>query len=158
MFLQSAPLLSEAAFTTRPLGINNLGVKIGEGYTDYSQGPMKGTENVFDLALSGPGFFAVSYTNRNNETSIKYTRDGSFTMDTQGYLKTHDGDFVLNRTGGRIRLDPLLDVRIDTSGNIMQGESTVPVTQLQIRDLGYLRLYLHLSAVHSCRLRQTINS
>ena len=125
---------SEAAFTTRPLGINNLGVKIGEGYTDYSQGPMKGTENVFDLALSGPGFFAVSYTNRNNETSIKYTRDGSFTMDTQGYLKTHDGDFVLNRTGGRIRLDPLLDVRIDTSGNIMQGESTVPVTQLQIRD------------------------
>lgn len=48
---------SEAAFTTRPLGINNLGVKIGEGYTDYSQGPMKGTENVFDLALSGRGFF-----------------------------------------------------------------------------------------------------
>lgn len=125
---------SEAAGTTRSIGVNNPGVKIGEGYTDYSQGPMKGTENVFDLALSGPGFFAVSYTNRNNETSIKYTRDGSFTMDTQGYLRTHDGDYVLGRNGGRIRLDPLLDVRIDTSGNIMQGESTAPVAQLQIRD------------------------
>ena len=30
---------SEAARTTRSIGINNLGVKIGEGYTDYSQGP-----------------------------------------------------------------------------------------------------------------------
>ena len=61
---------SETARLTRQLGVNNLGVKIGEGYTDYSQGPIKGTENAFDLALSGPGFFVVSYTNRNNESSL----------------------------------------------------------------------------------------
>ena len=90
---------SEAARTTRSIGINNLGVKIGEGYTDYSQEPTKGTENSYDLALSGPGFFTVSYTNKNNETSIKYTRDGSFRLGANGYLMTHDGDYVLSTTG-----------------------------------------------------------
>ena len=125
---------SEAARTTRSIGINNLGVKIGEGYTDYSQGPMKGTENSYDLALSGPGFFTVSYTNKNNETSIKYTRDGSFRLGANGYLMTHDGDYVLSTTGSRIRLNPLLDFRVDINGNIMQGEDNTPVAQLRIRD------------------------
>ena len=54
--------LSDAPGTAKYLGVNNPGVKIGEGYTDYSQGPMKVTGNAFDLALSGTGFFVVSYT------------------------------------------------------------------------------------------------
>lgn len=126
--------MSEAAGTVRGLGVNNLGVKIGEGYTDYSQGAIKGTENEFDLALSGSGFFEVSYTNKAGETSYKYTRDGSFTIDQQGYLVTQDGDYVCNINGARIRLDPLLDFRVDTSGNIMQGDDTTPVAQIAVRD------------------------
>lgn len=46
------------------MGYHHPGVKIGEGYTDFSQGPIKNTENTFDLALSDAGFFAVSYTNK----------------------------------------------------------------------------------------------
>ena len=126
--------MSEGRGSARALGINNLGVKIGEGYTDYSQGPVKGTENPFDLALSGEGFFEVQYMNREGETSTKYTRDGSFTMNAQGYLVTHDGDFFINTTGARIRLDPELDFRVDTSGNIMQGDENSPVTTIRIRD------------------------
>lgn len=126
--------LSEGRGTARRLGINNLGVMIGEGYTDYSQGPLKGTENPFDLALSGEGFFTVQYTDKEEETSVKYTRDGSFTMNTEGYLVTHDGDYVLNMSGGRIRLDPLLDFRVDTSGNVMQGDANTPVARIGIRD------------------------
>lgn len=136
--------MSEAAGTARALGVNNLGVKIGEGYTDYSQGPIKGTENEFDLALSGSGFFTISHMNKEGESSVKYTRDGSFTIDQQGYLVTHDGDYVLSTTGGRIKLDPLEDFRVDTSGNIMQGESTDPVAQIRIRDFddyNYLEKY-----------------
>lgn len=45
------------------IGINNPGVKIGENYTDYSQGSFRITNNTFDLALSGEGFFAVEYMN-----------------------------------------------------------------------------------------------
>ncbi len=62
----------------------NLGVKIGENYVDYSEGPIKETGNTFDLAISDTGFFAVEYTNKAGETSTKYTRDGNFTMDQQG--------------------------------------------------------------------------
>lgn len=126
--------MSEGRGIAKGLGVNNLGVKIGEGYTDYSQGPVKGTENAFDLALSGEGFFAVQYTDKEGDVSTKYTRDGSFTMNSQGYLVTHDGDYVLGMTGGRIKLDPLLDFRVDTSGNIMQGDDNSSVATLRIRD------------------------
>ena len=47
---------------------------------------------------------------------------------------THDGDYVLSTTGSRIRLNPLLDFRVDINGNIMQGEDNTPVAQLRIRD------------------------
>lgn len=126
--------LSDAPRTAKYLGVNNPGVKIGETYTDYSQGPIKGTENPLDMALSGSGFFAVSHLNKDGESSVKYTRDGSFTMNTQGFLVTHDGDFVLNTTGAKIKLDPLLDVRVDIFGNIMQGDDNTPVTQIRVRD------------------------
>lgn len=136
--------MSEAKGTARALGVNNLGVMIGEGYTDYSQGPIKGTENEFDLALSGNGFFEISYTNKAGETSKMYTRDGSFTMDKDGYLVTHDGDFVCSTNGSRIKLDPLLDFKVDTSGNVMQGDDNSVVAQLAIRDFedyNYLEKY-----------------
>ena len=41
------------------LGVKNPGVKIGENYTDYSQGSFRITGNTYDLALSGEGFFAI---------------------------------------------------------------------------------------------------
>ena len=126
--------LSEAPRVAKPLGMNNFGVKIGEGYTDYSEGPIRESDSQFDLAISGPGFFEISYTNKAGETSTKYTRNGNFTMDVNGYLVTQDGDYVMGTNNARIRLDPLLDFRVDTSGNIMQGEDNTPVAQIRIRD------------------------
>lgn len=126
--------MSEGPGIAKQLGVNNLGVKIGEGYTDYSQGAVKGTGNEFDLALSGNGFFEVFYNNIEGDTLVKYTRDGSFTMNSQGNLVTHDGDYVRGMNGGRIKLDPLLDFRVDIAGNIMQGDETDPVAQIRIRD------------------------
>lgn len=38
------------------LGVKNPGVKIGENYTDYSQGSFRITGNTYDLALSGEAF------------------------------------------------------------------------------------------------------
>ena len=44
---------TDAPFTARGLGIINPGVKIGEGYVDWSEGPMKETNNTFDMAIGG---------------------------------------------------------------------------------------------------------
>lgn len=104
----------------------NLGVKIGENYTDYSEGPMKVTDNPFDFALAGPGFFLIEYTNKADVTSIKYTRDGNFTMTAQGYLVTQDGDYVLDENRRRIRLDPnQKEIGTNTNGDIYQNGALV---------------------------------
>ncbi|MCI9336348.1 MAG: flagellar hook-basal body complex protein, partial [Lachnospiraceae bacterium] len=76
------------------IGKNNPGVKIGENYTDYTQGSFRITDNTYDLALAGDGFFAVEFTNKAGETSTMYTRAGQFTLTRDGYLVTEDGDYV----------------------------------------------------------------
>lgn len=126
----------------RYIGKANLGVKTGETYTDYSQGAFKVTGNTYDLALSGNGFFTVAFTNKAGETSVKYTRDGSFTLNANGYLVTKDGDYVLNTSGNPIRLNPLLNSKIDEFGTIYQNDR--PVSRIQITDFtdyNYLEHY-----------------
>lgn len=120
----------------------NLGVKIGENYVDYSEGPIKETGNPFDLAISDRGFFAVEYTNKAGETSTKYTRDGNFTMNLQGYLVTQDGDFVLDENGRRIRMETELPVSIDRNGNVTQNGAFVATIGLtDFEDYDYLERF-----------------
>ncbi len=109
----------------RSIGTMNLGVKIGENYTDHSQGAFHATERPFDLAISGEGFFACEYTNKAGQTSVKYTRDGSFTLTQQGELVTKDGDYVLDTNGRHIRLNPQATTTFDQSGNIYQNSALV---------------------------------
>lgn len=133
---------SEYVNLAKRIGTMNLGVKIGENYTDYSQGAFKVTENTFDLAISGSGFFAVEFTNKAGQTSTKYTRDGSFTLNKEGYLVTKDGDYVLSGLDERIRLDPTQDVSIDSSGRIMQnGVAVARVGLTDFEDYNYLEHY-----------------
>lgn len=126
----------------QPIGINNPGVKIGENYTDYTQGSFRITENTFDLALSGEGFFAIEFTNKAGETSIKYTRSGDFTLNNEGYLVTNEGDYVLDVDSKRIQLNPLADATIKSDGTIEQNGA--PVAQIQVADFAdynYLEKY-----------------
>jgi flagellar basal-body rod protein FlgG len=110
----------------RYIGNNNPGVKIGETYTDFSQGSLRNTRSIYDLALSGPGFFAVEYTNKSGETSTKYTRDGNFTLNVNGELVTQDGDYVLDTNGRHIVLNTLTtDTVIDKEGNVIQDGALV---------------------------------
>ncbi len=120
----------------------NLGVKIGENYVDYSEGPIKETGNTLDLALSDRGFFAVEYTNKRGETSIKYTRDGNFTMNRQGFLQTQDGDYVLDEDGRRIQMDTALPISISRNGTIVQDGTTVATIGItDFEDYNYLERF-----------------
>lgn len=120
----------------------NLGVKIGENYVDYSEGPIKETENPLDLALSDRGFFVIEYTNKAGETSTKYTRDGNFTMNRQGFLQTQDGDYVLDEDGRRIQLETELPVSINRNGDIYQdGEMVATIGVVDFEDYNYLERF-----------------
>lgn len=138
-------------YLPKGLGDISLGVHVGETYTDYSQGNFRVTDNKYDVALDGNGFFAISYTNKNNETSVKYTRDGAFTVNTEGYLVTKDGDFVLNQNGAMnrdggagsyIQLNPNLDFKIDQFGRIYQNEQLVAqLGVVDVADYNYIEKY-----------------
>ncbi len=58
-----------------------LGVTLGTVDTLQTQGNLQSTGKPTDLALQGNGFFLVS-----NGSSVSYTRDGSFDIDSQGNL------------------------------------------------------------------------
>ncbi len=120
----------------------NLGVKIGENYVDYSEGPIKETGNTLDLALSDRGFFAIEYTNKAGVTSTKYTRDGDFTMNQQGFLQTQDGDYVLDEDGQRIQMDPALPISISRNGTIVQdGAAVATIGITDFEDYNYLERF-----------------
>ena len=124
------------------LGYNNPGVKIGENYTDFTPGSFRVTDNTYDLALAGDGFFAIEFTNKAGETSTMYTRAGQFTLNREGYLVTEDGDYVLDTQNRRIRLNTLVDSKIRNDGTISQNG--VDVAQIQVADFedyNYLEKY-----------------
>ena len=90
------------------------GVETNEVYTNFAQGAMKQTENDFDLALEGDGFMAVQAPQ-----GERLTRNGSFLINSDGYLVTKGGDFVLGENGP-IKLKKNNFV-IDQDGTIWQN-------------------------------------
>ncbi|WP_022748436.1 flagellar hook-basal body protein [Lachnobacterium bovis] len=116
------------------IGEITFGVHLGQVYTDYGQGSFIVTNNASDFALDGNGFFAVSFTDKQGNTSVKYTRDGSFVVNTEGYLMTKDGDYVMNQAGAAtgdaspenyVRIDPNTTYAVNTLGQIYQNGQIV---------------------------------
>jgi len=81
---------------------------------DYSQGMMQKTDNLFDLAINGKGFFAVK-----TQDGVAYTKDGRFTLNEDGALVTQAGDDVLGRKGKIIIAGN--DIQISQDGVISVG-------------------------------------
>ncbi len=129
-------------FHARKLGAMNLGVKIGETYRDFSEGSFVRTENDYDMALSGKGFFAIEFTSKAGEVSTKYTRAGDFIVNTKGELVNKNGDYVLDTKGNHIKLDPLIKPTMGLDGTIYQNGTAVATVQVQdFEDYNYLKKY-----------------
>ena len=124
----------DTRYSRRSIGTLNGGVKIGETYTDYSQGSLKATDATYDIALGGSGFFTINTTDKSGVTHTRYTRDGSFTVTKDGYLVTKDGDSVMGTDGKPIQIPgaQTAKVSIDEAGNIYADDTYV--NQLAIVD------------------------
>lgn len=132
---------SSEGYLRRGIGNVSLGVKIGETYTNYTQGSFRETGEPFDIAIGGDGFFNISYTNKNGVESTMYTRDGSFTLTREGNLVTKDGDFVLGQDGP-IVLPTNAEITIDTLGNIYNGNELLDRIMLtDFEDYNYLEKF-----------------
>ncbi|WHU04778.1 MULTISPECIES: flagellar basal-body rod protein FlgG [unclassified Sphingomonas] len=82
------PGSSTSAQTRSPTGIQiGSGVKTGAIYRINEQGSVQQTDNQYDLAIQGHGYFQITLP----DGSTGYTRDGSFGVSDQGELVNSDG-------------------------------------------------------------------
>jgi len=88
---------------------------------DQKQGDLDVTHRALDLAIQGPGYFAV----RDLQTGADYyTRAGNFNIDSSGRLVTADGRCQVVATDGRgIALDPAAagSLQVAADGALSQG-------------------------------------
>ncbi|WP_317366670.1 flagellar basal-body rod protein FlgF [uncultured Tyzzerella sp.] len=104
------------------IGSVSLGNFVAEVNTDFSTGSMKKTGGTYDLAINGDGFFAIE-TMDNGNIVEKYTRDGSFTVNSNNELMTKEGNYVLGENG-RIVI-PNGKITISENGNIYSNNEFV---------------------------------
>ncbi|MEO3474498.1 flagellar basal-body rod protein FlgG [Roseomonas sp. CAU 1739] len=99
--------------TTLPSGAQiGLGVRTAAVYRISEQGNLQQTENRFDLAVRGNGFFQIQLPS--GETA--YTRDGTFGLSAEGTIVTAEG-FVVN-PGITIPANAR-DVTINSNGEVL---------------------------------------
>lgn len=101
------------------IGSLGTGAVVDEVFTNYEQGPLKETSNPFDLAIQGEGYFVVQ-----NANGTFYTRNGSFTLDGQGYLVNSDGAYLMGQNG-RIRIGNADNVVVDEAGNVSENGNRI---------------------------------
>lgn len=79
------------------IGMRGQGTMIDSILPNFKQGSIINTENKFDFALTGEGWFTV-----NTLRGRRFTRAGNFSLDRMGRLVTRSGDPVLSSTGAEI--------------------------------------------------------
>lgn len=117
----------------KPYGVQvGLGVRNSGVTSQFTQGTLTQTNNDFDFAIDGKGFFMVQTV----DGSVAYTRNGSFQMSrsaTGSTLATSDGYAVLDIEGNPITLDDSYnpsEVTVNEIGEICYPDdagNTVPV-------------------------------
>ena len=121
---------SSDAGTVIPSGAQlGLGVKLAAVYRIHEQGNLEATDNTFDMAIQGKGFFQITLPTG----GTAYTRDGTFQLDANGQIVTHDG-YTLQP--GITIPNNAVDVTINQSGEVLakiEGQvSFSNVGQIQI--------------------------
>ncbi|MBU1340926.1 MAG: flagellar hook-basal body protein, partial [Proteobacteria bacterium] len=100
---------------------------------DFSQGVIQTTGNPLDFAISGEGFFKIE-----TPEGIKYTRNGNFSLDSNGVLVDQNGNPVMGQ-GGAIAIngeDVELGLSVNQSGEIQfSGEIVDTLDIVTFKDL-----------------------
>ena len=104
-----------------------------EEITVFEQGALRETQNPFNFAIKGNGFFVIETENGN-----RYTRNGNFDIDEQGQLILPGAGAVLGEGGPIIVGNQEFDVNLN--GEIVMQD--MPVAKLKIvtfEDLSQLK-------------------
>ncbi len=140
---------------TNPMQIG-LGVQVGSIDNIMSSGSMQSTGNTLDVAIQGDGFLCVGSGTPGATptsgvpatTSLQFTQAGNLTTDSQGYLTTASGQYVIGSTtaGGQpntyLQIPPgSTDVSVGPDGSVSYtDENSADATYGQTVVAGYLSL------------------
>lgn len=129
-------------FVDEPIGSMSLGVKIGETYMNWQQGSLRETDKTYDIAIEGKGFFTMKVTDTNGKETTMYSRNGQFTVTSDGYIVDCDGN-KLQGTGGDLQIPTdASEIAIKNDGSIFADGQLVDKIQLtDFIDYNYLELY-----------------
>jgi flagellar basal-body rod protein FlgF len=130
----TVPTKTPRSFPLQPtIGSINTGVYMQELIPNFRQGDIKETGQPTDIALingtlpvdaetgkEGTLFFVV----QNENGDIRYTRNGNFTLNPQGFLTTNDGWYVLDENGRRIQL-PSTNFTVNADGTIVANNNRI---------------------------------
>jgi flagellar basal-body rod protein FlgG len=111
------------------LGGMSAGCALSGVATDFSPGPLRTTDDKYDFAIQGNGFFEVQTDNGEK----LYTRNGSFQRSADGYLETAEGHKVMGADNKPIILGPeSIDFEVDSQGMVMVNKQAV--NQIKVVD------------------------
>ncbi|MCT1905520.1 flagellar hook-basal body protein [Oceanobacillus sojae] len=100
--------------SSRQLGGLNTGVYVQETIPHYAQGDIVESGLPTDIAINQREVpdenGAIFFTVQNNDGDVRYTRNGNFTIDADGYLVTNQGYYVLDENGNNIQTDGTIDI------------------------------------------------
>lgn len=106
----------------------NSQTKTDQTYIDYSAGTMQKTDSPLDMYLQGSGFFTVMTPN-----GVRFTRNGNFSLDADGFVVTNDGSKVLGKEGYiKVNKEQNSPVVITESGEVLQND--ISLGTLRISD------------------------
>lgn len=130
------------AFIDEPVGKVNPGVKIGETYMDWGQGSLRETGNTYDLAIQGNGFFTMRVTDANGNSSIKYTRCGTFKCTKDGFIVDAEGNHLQGSGGDLVVPVEANEIVVREDGSVFADGVLIDTIQItDFEDYDYLELY-----------------
>lgn len=128
----------ESDGSNRYLGELSMGSETMRITYDFTQGALAKTGAPYDMALQGDGFFKV----QDRDGNVGYTRNGSFVQNSQGFLTTKEGEYVLDADSQPIRLfnddmealNASYQILVTEQGNIeaFDGRNRVPLATIGV--------------------------
>lgn len=104
---------------------SQIGAQVAQGYSNFTPGPLEYTQQPYDFALTGDGYFALQ-----GPTGTVYSRDGVFQRGANGALLNTGGLPVLGQRGPVVIPPTARDVVVTREGDILADG--LPVDRLQL--------------------------
>ena len=151
--IQQQPGALSTQDTQLPSGMQlGLGVRVAGTQKEFTHGDLQTTEGTLDVAIDGRGFFQITLP----DGSTAYTRDGQFSMDSEGQIVNTHG-FTL--APGIIVPDNANTLTIGADGTVTaQASSETQPTQIGTIALVDFVNPMGLQAIGDNLFRETASS